>query len=1211
MKTVRRFLSLFLAAILAVTFNLPGVAPKAYAAGETVETKDIGEIKARLESDEDVTVKLSGNVSYKMEDASLLWCMVGSGKKILDLNGHTLEIKQEENLKGETFYMIEVPSGASLTVNDSSGKNAGKLVANGYIHKWVSGPAGSHESDYKERDVLYRNVIHVTGGDFVLNYGTIKAGRKKDQYIGYGYNVEEYVVQMNNGSTWGSKNPPRYDGYVDKVINSAGITVTDGTVTINGGVVEGRGFRKIRFFKSGGMNLITETNAAIIADGGKVVINNGSFDSMSCADSLKVSDEAEVIIRSGNFYTHKNDKILFPDDGGWTSVEPLYYEGFYGSVPDTAYIESPSMVMIEEDDHSLLVDPLDDAELLLYNEYDDQEIGEKLLWDGKSDVVLYANLSPYWPWEEIPYNKTDNSKPYHYFGALAQSSKEMGVTSSISIGGMTVSEGGEATAIEKRVSTSAMLAPDCSKISFHLKDLLPDGLSMGDSFLVTVRWSDILYNSEKDPSGMMTSRKAFTVQLQENDITIVQQPAGKSVKTTGEKVVLSAQAENATNAWWEQVYPGSASGFTGESFDPDTGIAQLTVPVDGLAKYVCHFANSMGAVKTNEATVSLLVTPTVAEADTKDVTWYTASPYAYLNAGLLSPAGRQEQRWYYRADPADEWTQLEKEDGKWNPVFYPGALFVKSPVKEYEGYYRMEADYKTDTGVETLKSGVFHVTVVEGAPVDIHEVTIHGLEDLYVGDKAPSAEDLYAEESGVEIIGVKWTGMTSPEGVINSSAGMVEITLRAVGGKFINTSTEEFKVHLTDTRLTTKNLMPGQTETTVSYTFTPTNGLPVPQETVSVTSGTSYEFPPGVILDIPVEYEVNESARPQPCGISEVTNLKMDESASGKWPEGLYLEKDADGIWHIKGKVSPDAAPGSMTSVIHFTLQNSVEGEKNYAVPFRILITPVISTKSLPADLSAIFHTHTYSVWQDTGDGETHIRVCGGCDNEEVQPHSWGDGVVTKEATGTAPGVITYTCQVCGAVKTEETEVRSIIQTEVLEPTVAEEGVLAHYECAETGQPFEDAAGTIPLANLSALSIPKVTYTVAKGANGAYESSAKAGPYEITVNRSWKDETTFAHFKALLMDGQEIAPSNYTAKAGSLNASLNAAYLATLAEGEHILTVRFDDADVTAKITITIAKEAEAPRTGTDLHIGLYLALMGLALAGMGGMLYVPRRKKK
>ena len=81
-----------------------------------------------------------------------------------------------------------------------------------------------------------------------------------------------------------------------------------------------------------------------------------------------------------------------------------------------------------------------------------------------------------------------------------------------------------------------------------------------------------------------------------------------------------------------------------------------------------------------------------------------------------------------------------------------------------------------------------------------------------------------------------------------------------------------------------------------------------------MTSGTSYEFPPGVILDIPVEYEVNESARPQPCGISEVTNLKMDESASGKWPEGLYLEKDDDGTWHIRGTVSPENAPGSIPS---------------------------------------------------------------------------------------------------------------------------------------------------------------------------------------------------------------------------------------------------------------------------------------------------------
>ena len=67
-------------------------------------------------------------------------------------------------------------------------------------------------------------------------------------------------------------------------------------------------------------------------------------------------------------------------------------------------------------------------------------------------------------------------------------------------------------------------------------------------------------------------------------------------------------------------------------------------------------------------------------------------------------------------------------------------------------------------------------------------------------------------------------------------------------------------------------------------------------------------------------------------------------------------------------------------------------------------------------------HTHTWSTeW--SSDEDNHWHACTGedCDavNDEAA-HTWDGGEVTTPATFEAPGVMTYTCTVCDATKTED-----------------------------------------------------------------------------------------------------------------------------------------------------------------------------------------------
>lgn len=63
-------------------------------------------------------------------------------------------------------------------------------------------------------------------------------------------------------------------------------------------------------------------------------------------------------------------------------------------------------------------------------------------------------------------------------------------------------------------------------------------------------------------------------------------------------------------------------------------------------------------------------------------------------------------------------------------------------------------------------------------------------------------------------------------------------------------------------------------------------------------------------------------------------------------------------------------------------------------------------------------HTHSFSSdWKKNGTHHWHECACG--EKRDLELHAWGNGVVTKAPTAADPGIRTYTCTACGAVKTE------------------------------------------------------------------------------------------------------------------------------------------------------------------------------------------------
>lgn len=109
-----------------------------------------------------------------------------------------------------------------------------------------------------------------------------------------------------------------------------------------------------------------------------------------------------------------------------------------------------------------------------------------------------------------------------------------------------------------------------------------------------------------------------------------------------------------------------------------------------------------------------------------------------------------------------------------------------------------------------------------------------------------------------------------------------------------------------------------------------------------------------------------------------------------------------------------------------------------------------------------------------------------------------------------------------------------------------------------------------------------------------------SGIYGLT----FRSTAAFSGFKGVQVDGRTIAAANYVAEDnGGIEVYLKAVYLRTLKDGRHTVTILSDAGNVTMNFTIG---GVDSPTT-FDAGIGAYV---GMALASVGGMAWIRRRKR-
>lgn len=225
-----------------------------------------------------VYIKLTSDLVYTGDDSYNLTMEV-VGCKHLDLNGHKLIYGVDASWGNYPF--ITVNGGSELHIYDS--QNGG-----GYIH-------------YEGKLTAYtisipRTLIKVASdGALFVNGGKLEAGRSKEIY----------------GTGWTGPNLDYYTGNITHYI--AGHAVSSyGSCVINGGDFYGRG-----------------VDYSALYSLGSTIVNAGYFKGFTNADSVNAHSFSNLYINSGDFDTHKNDRILYENSSDEYEPEGFVY-GEYG-----------------------------------------------------------------------------------------------------------------------------------------------------------------------------------------------------------------------------------------------------------------------------------------------------------------------------------------------------------------------------------------------------------------------------------------------------------------------------------------------------------------------------------------------------------------------------------------------------------------------------------------------------------------------------------------------------------------------------------------------------------------------------------------------------------------------------------------------------------------------------------------------------------------
>ena len=199
----------------------------------------------------------------------------------------------------------------------------------------------------------------------------------------------------------------------------------------------------------------------------------------------------------------------------------------------------------------------------------------------------------------------------------------------------------------------------------------------------------------------------------------------------------------------------------------------------------------------------------------------------------------------------------------------------------------------------------------------------------------------------------------------------------------------------------------------------------------------------------------------------------------------------------------------------------------------------------------------------------------------DVLAHSWGTVWVSDGSKHW------HECTVC---KTKGDEADHAFEWKIdKEATVTEAGA-KHEECKICGY------------NKTAVAIDKLAPSITDGSNAKWGKGDENG-------LTFKSDAAFSDFVEVLVDGKTVAAENYEKREGSIVIQLKASYLATLAAGEHTLTIRSASGEATTKFTIEAEVVPPAPES-TNAWVWIVVGVVALGACAAVVVFIIRKRKR-
>ena len=293
-----------------------------------------------------------------VREPEMAQCVVGTGKKFLELDGNDIHYKNNVNFnhannskfyqtgtKYDSLTFFYLGKGCDLTVTNTTDDDA-RVWYDGWMHNRTNFFGGPNYIYTAVRDVFRVE----SGAELTVNNTDIKAGRNRKIWMVNSFYLDKdketnLIVRL----TW--------NGFAYEQIYGSAIVANGGKVTINGGYIEGRGGYRNEFNVTGLQDWDTGNVSGLIGDwttddmiknclsnvgakaavqiageGSTVIINGGEFWGCGGANVIGINTlnggsvkEYTLRINAGTFDTSKTDKERVPDrnagsvnDGPWT-----------------------------------------------------------------------------------------------------------------------------------------------------------------------------------------------------------------------------------------------------------------------------------------------------------------------------------------------------------------------------------------------------------------------------------------------------------------------------------------------------------------------------------------------------------------------------------------------------------------------------------------------------------------------------------------------------------------------------------------------------------------------------------------------------------------------------------------------------------------------------------------------------------------------------